>query len=44
MFATTNVGKVDIINGDYYVFLKKVGYATNPRYIEDLKAIKLDKK
>jgi flagellum-specific peptidoglycan hydrolase FlgJ len=32
------------VNGDYYAFLKKIGYATNPRYIEDLKAIKLDKK
>jgi len=28
-------------SGDYYHFLKKIGFATNPRYIEDLKAIKL---
>jgi len=28
-------------SGDYYNFLKNVGFATNPRYIEDLKAIKL---
>ena len=27
--------------GDYYAFLKKVGYATNPRYIQDLKSLKL---
>ncbi len=28
--------------GDYYAFLKRVGYATNPRYIQDLKSLKLD--
>lgn len=27
--------------GDYYEFLKDVGYATNPNYIRDLKRIKL---
>jgi len=28
--------------GDYYAFLKKVGFATNPRYVKDLKSLKLD--
>ncbi|MBL4705980.1 MAG: glucosaminidase domain-containing protein [Flavobacteriales bacterium] len=27
--------------GDYYAFLKKVGFATNPRYVQDLKSLKL---
>lgn len=27
--------------GDYYEFLKSVGYATNPKYISNLKRIKL---
>ena len=26
--------------GDYYVFLKKVGYATDPSYVKRLKSIK----
>jgi len=27
--------------GDYYVFLKKVGYATDPNYVKRLKSIKV---
>ena len=27
--------------GDYYKFLEDVGYATNPRYVSDLKKIRL---
>lgn len=29
--------------GDYYEFLKKRGYATNPKYISNLKRIRLDR-
>ena len=28
--------------GDYYIFLKQVGFATNPQYVNLLKSVKID--